>query len=340
VSNTPYDALLVLSFGGPDCRDDVMPFLERVVAGRNIPRDRLLSVAEHYDQFDGVSPINGQNRALIAALIERLATDGPNLPVYWGNRNWHPLIEDTVREMADAGVQRALCFVTSSLSSYSSCRQYLEDIDRARAAVGNNAPEIDKLRVFYNHPNFLQAVAARVLDALEKIPESRRAATPLVFTAHSVPLAMAQSCDYEAQLREASQIVCDQLNHDTWHLVYQSRSGPPSMPWLEPDVCDFIRQLKEQGVEDVVLAPLGFVSDHMEVVFDLDTEAREVCDEIGLNMVRAASVGTHPAFIEMIRELILERTDELEPRWLGSLGLRPNVCAADCCPSGRPTRVG
>jgi ferrochelatase len=263
------------------------------------------------------------------------------LPIYWGNRNWHPLVEETVERMASDGVQRALCFVTSAFSSYSSCRQYLEDIERARAAAspapGNSVPEIEKLRVFYNHPRFVEALADRVQDALNQIPQPRREAAPLVFTAHSVPLAMARSCDYEAQLGEASQLVCDQLGHKTWHLVYQSRSGPPAVPWLEPDVCDFLRELRAQPTQDAVVVPLGFVSDHMEVLFDLDTEARELCDEIGLNMVRAASVGTHPSFIEMIRELILECTEERDPRWVGSLGLRANPCAADCCPSGRPS---
>ena len=336
MSDSAYDALLVLSFGGPEGHDDVMPFLERVVRGRNVPRERLLAVAEHYYAFDGVSPINAQNRALIAALVERMATDGPNLPVYWGNRNWHPLLADTLAEMAAAGVKRALCFVTSAFSSYSSCRQYREDIERARAAVGDHAPQIDKLRIFYNHPGFIEAVVDRTHAALSEIPESRRQVTPLLFTAHSIPLAMAENCDYEAQLNEASQLICDQLNHAPWHLVYQSRSGPPTMPWLEPDVCDHLRELRASGAEDAVLVPLGFVSDHMEVVFDLDTEAREVCDEIGLNMVRAASVGTHPVFVEMVRELMLERMDAREPRWLGTLGLRPTPCVVDCCPSGRP----
>ena len=303
-----------------------------------MPRERLLEVAEHYQQFGGVSPINGQNRELIAAIEKKLAADGPDLPIYWGNRNWHPLMEDTVAKMAEDGVRRALCFVTSAFSSYSSCRQYLEDIDRARAAVGERAPQLDKLRVFCNHPGFIDAVVDRATTAFAEIPDSRHATTPIVFTAHSVPMAMARSCDYEVQLREACELVCERLGHETWHLVYQSRSGPPQVPWLEPDVCDFLRELREQETEDVVLVPLGFVSDHMEVVFDLDTEARELCEEIGLNMVRAATVGTHPAYIDMIRELILERTENLERRWTGTLGLRPDVCPADCCPSGRSAR--
>lgn len=336
MSDTPYDALLVLSFGGPNGPDDVLPFLERVVHGRNVPRERLLEVAEHYYEFDGVSPINAQNRALIAALTERLEAAGPNLPVYWGNRNWHPLVDDTVAEMADAGIRRALCFVTSAFSSYSSCRQYREDIERALVTVGDRAPEVDKLRIFYNHPNFIEAIADRTRAALSEIPDARRAAAPLIFTAHSIPLAMASVCDYEAQLREASQLVADLLEQDRWHLVYQSRSGPPSVPWLEPDVCDFLRELRTQNAEDAVVIPLGFVSDHMEVLFDLDTEARDICKEIGLNMVRAASVGTHPVFVEMIRELILERIESQEPRCVGSLGLRPTPCVVDCCPSGRP----
>ena len=327
-----YDAILIVSFGGPEGMDDVMPFLENVLRGRNVPRERLLGVAKHYELFSGVSPINGQNRKLIAALQEELETKGPHLPVYFGNRNWHPLLADTLREMRDDGVKNALAFVTSAYSSYSSCRQYLEDIERARSSVGPDAPRIDKLRAFHNHPGFIEANVANVLTALKQIPEERRAETQLVFTAHSIPESMAQNCDYQAQLQETSRLVAEALGSEQWKLVFQSRSGSPSQPWLGPDVCDYLRELPATGIRDVVVAPVGFVSDHMEIIYDLDTEALALCRELGLNMVRAATAGTHPAFIEMIRELIMERIDlETPRRSLGANGPRGDVCLPGCC---------
>jgi protoporphyrin/coproporphyrin ferrochelatase len=328
-----YDAILIVSFGGPEQPADVMPFLENVLRGKNVPRERMLEVAEHYNQLGGKSPINEQNRRLISALESELAEHGPRLPVYWGNRNWHPLLPDTLRQMKTDGVQRALAFVTSAYSSYSSCRQYQEDIARACEAVGSGVPVVDKIRVFYNHPGFIEASVDRIRRAFEQIPPQRRPATQLIFTAHSIPLAMAASCRYEEQLKESTRLVTEQLGHNRYRLAYQSRSGPPSQPWLEPDILDGLREVKRDGASDVVIAPIGFISDHMEVIFDLDTQAREVCEELGLNMVRAATVGTHPRFIRMIRELICERMDESAPRLaLGDLGARPDVCAADCCP--------
>jgi protoporphyrin/coproporphyrin ferrochelatase len=327
-----YDAILLVSFGGPEGMDDVMPFLENVLRGRNVPRERMLQVAQHYELFGGVSPINGQNRQLIAALQKELENDGPHLPIYWGNRNWQPMLADTIQEMANDGVKNALAFVTSAYSSYSSCRQYLEDIARARAAVGPAAPTVDKLRAFYNHPGFIRANVENIRAALARIPGPRRGDAEIVFTAHSIPLSMAVNCAYEAQLQEASRLVAEELGHDKWRLVFQSRSGPPTLPWLGPDVCDYLRELKVCGTEDVVVAPVGFVSDHMEIVYDLDTEARKVCEEIGLNMVRSATAGTHPAFIKMIRELILERIDQnTQRRSVGTHGPRHEVCAPDCC---------
>jgi ferrochelatase len=331
-----YDAILVVSFGGPEGMPDVMPFLENVLRGRNVPRERMLAVAKHYELFGGMSPINAQNRQLIAALKQELTSHGLTLPIYWGNRNWHPLLSDTVQQMATDRRRRAIAFVTSAYSSYSSCRQYLEDIERARAAaevaVGNHAPGIDKLRAFYNHPGFITANAENVRAALARIPEERRAATEIVFTAHSLPVSMAGQCEYEAQLQEASSLVASQLGHRSWRLVFQSRSGPPSQPWLEPDVCEYLRELKTAGTMDVVISPVGFVSDHMEIVFDLDTEARALCEELGMNMVRASTAGTHPAFIQMVRELISERIDPAAPRkFLGSHGLPANECQPGCC---------
>ena len=329
-----YDAILVTSFGGPESPDDVMPFLENVLRGKNVPRERMLAVAEHYYHFGGKSPINDQNRQLIAALEAELAQHGPRLPIYRGNRNWHPLLTDTMHQMKSAGVRRALAFVTSAYSSYSSCRQYREDIARAQEAAGGGAPVVDKIRAFHNHPGFIEAVLDRVQCALAKIPQDRRDAAHLVYTAHSIPAGMAQGCDYEKQLNETGRLVAQALGHNRWRLVYQSRSGPASQPWLEPDILDCLRQLKARGVSsDVVIAPIGFVSDHMEIVFDLDTQAHELCVELGLNMVRAETAGTHPQFIRMIRELICERLDETSPKLaLGVLGPRPDFCAQECCP--------
>jgi ferrochelatase len=330
-----YDAILILSFGGPEGMSEVMPFLENVLRGRNVPRERMIEVAHHYELFDGVSPINAQNRALIAALRKELAENGPRLPVYWGNRNWHPMLAGTVQRMADDGIKHALCFVTSAYSSYSSCRQYQENIARAREEVGTSAPQIEKLRVFYNHPGFIESNVERVGAAFEQIPAGRRGEAHLAFTAHSIPKTMADNSDYEAQLLEASRLVAEGVGHENWRLVFQSRSGPPTQAWLEPDISDYLRELKDAGASDVVVSPIGFISDHMEVLYDLDTEARAQAAGLGINMIRAATAGTHPAFIRMIRELILERIDAgLAPRFLGARGIKPSTCPVDCCLPG------
>jgi ferrochelatase len=334
-----YDALLVVSFGGPEGMDDVMPFLENVTRGRGVPRERLLGVAHHYELFGGVSPINEQNRRLIAALRKELDEHGPRLPIYWGNRNWHPLLADTLRQMRDDGIRRALAFVTSAYSSYSGCRQYREDIERARAATGEGAPAVDKLRAFYNHPGFVEPNAENLRAALAQIPAERRGAARVAFTAHSIPEAMAAGCDYEVQLRETCRLVADRASAKSWRLAFQSRSGSPHQPWLEPDICDHLRELKQTGATDVVVQPVGFISDHMEVLFDLDTEARQVSEEIGLNMIRAATVGTHPAFVSMIRELINERMSGGGERpALGTRGASHDFCPADCCLPGTAAR--
>jgi ferrochelatase len=308
-----YDALILLSFGGPEKHEDVIPFLENVLRGRNVPRERMLEVAEHYYHFDGRSPINDQNRAFLAALREAV-----NIPVYWGNRNWHPLLADTVRQMRDDGVRRAVAFATSAFGSYSGCRQYLEDIERARAAVGESAPRINKIGPFSTHPRFIEAMTDRVAQALATLP-----AAQLIFTAHSVPLAMARVSPYVQELEQACRLVASGVNRSEWTLAYQSRSGPPGQPWLDPDIGDYLRQIHANGATEAVIAPIGFLSDHMEVLYDLDTEVRAICDELGIRMVRAATVGTHPAMIRMVAELI-----ETEPV----------VCAADCCPSPRVLR--
>lgn len=330
----PYDAVLVVSFGGPEGPDEVMPFLENVLRGRNVPRERMLDVAHHYELFGGVSPLNGQNRALIAALHDELEAKGPALPIYWGNRNWRPLLPETLRTMAADGVRHALAFVTSAYSSYSGDGQYREDIARARAEIGAAAPRVSVLRKFYNHPGFIAANATYLRVALAAIPEPRRAGTHIAFTAHSIPLAMAHTSMYEAQLRETCRLVAEAVGMDQWALVYQSRSGPPSQPWLEPDILDHLRALRERGVTDVVIAPVGFISDHIEVLYDLDVEARRLAAEIGLNVVRAATAGVHPAFVGMIRELLLERIAGAERRYAGPQGACRDECPGQCAVPG------
>jgi protoporphyrin/coproporphyrin ferrochelatase len=334
-----YDAILIVSFGGPESHDDVIPFLENVLRGRNVPRERMLAVAEHYYHFDGKSPINQQTRELIAALKQELAQHGPNLPIYWGNRNWHPMLADTVRQMKQDGIQRALAFVTSAYSSYSGCRQYREDILRARSEVGPGAPELDKIRVFFNHPDFIEATEERLRAALLQIPAAAGQNTQVIYVAHSVPLSMANTSDYVQQLQEVRKLVSGRLQITNDALVYQSRSGAPGQPWLEPDILDYLREVKEKKLASaVVIAPISFISDHMEVLYDLDIEARQLCDSLSLPIARAKTVGVHPKFISMIRELILERTDGAERRAIGFLGARRDLCAGDCCPA--PQRPG
>lgn len=332
-----YDAVLVISFGGPEGMDDVLPFLENVLRGKNVPEKRMKEVAHHYELFGGVSPINGQNRRMISALKEELKKHDINLPIYWGNRNWHPMLADTLGKMKADGVKRAIAFVTSAYGSYSGCRQYLEDIDRAREVVGEGAPEIDKLRLFYNHPRFIEANVAHLKDSLQRIPEARRKDAHIAFTAHSIPTSMSETCDYEAQLLETCRLVAKAAGLTDWNLAFQSRSGPPTQPWLEPDIQDHLKDAAHRKVKDVVVLPIGFVSDHMEVIYDLDTEAASVAGKAGINFERSLTAGTHPAFISMIRELIEERLGAKEERACqGDRGAAPDVCDTQCCP--RPVR--
>jgi ferrochelatase len=329
-----YQALLLVAFGGPEGPDDVMPFLENVLRGKNVPRARMLAVAEHYQQFGGKSPINAQNRALIAALEAEFSACRLALPIYWGNRNWHPLLPHTLRQMRDDGVRRALAFFTSAYSSYSSCRQYLENIEQARHDVGDQAPQIDKLRAYFNHPGFIEAWVDRAGDALAQLPAEKRSRAQLVFTAHSIPASMAVKCRYEAQLNEAARLVAAALDisRERWQVVYQSRSGPASQPWLEPDVVDHLRDLKSRGATDAVVVPIGFVSDHIEVLYDLDTAARQAADELGIHLVRAKTLGTHPRFVRMIRELVIERIGRAAARpTVGVFEACPDACPPDCC---------
>lgn len=319
---TTYDAVLLLSFGGPEGPDDVIPFLENVTRGRGVPRERLEEVARQYERFGGVSPINDQNRALIAALQAEFDRRGIDLPIHWGNRNWAPYVEDTMTTLADEGHRRVLALATSAYSSYSACRQYLEDIERARAAVGDRAPVVDKIRPYWDQPGFVDAVTDRVRSAVDGAPDD----APLAFTAHSIPLSMASTSDYESQLRAVASAAADRVAPGRpWDLVFQSRSGPPQVPWLEPDIVDHLHALHDDGVTGVVVAPIGFVSDHMEVQFDLDTQAAEAAAELGVTMVRAGTVGTHPTFVAGLVDLV-------EHHLAGDVP----VCRPGCCP--RPER--
>ena len=338
-----YDALLVVSFGGPESNEEVIPFLENVLRGKNVPRERMLAVAEHYYHFGGKSPINQQNRELISALQTELDQNGPRFPIYWGNRNWNPLLVDTMLQMKQDAGRHALAFVTSAYSSYSGCRQYRENIASAQAQVGPGAPEVDKLRVFYNHPGFIEPMVERVRTALSDLPDHARDRARVVYTAHSIPFSMAQACNYVKQLEEVCRLVSEALGRSGDRLVFQSRSGPPTQPWLVPDVLDYLRDIKQQDLAaGVVVAPIGFISDHMEVLYDLDTEAKQLCVELQLPMVRAGTVGAHPRFVRMIRELIEERINETPVRIaVGALGPSHDVCPLDCCPAPqRPAATG
>jgi ferrochelatase len=324
------NAVLLLSFGGPEGPDDVLPFLENVTRGRGIPRSRLMSVAAHYQHFGGVSPINEQNRKLRKAIEDEMSSRGRPLPVYWGNRNWEPYVEDVVARMAADGVNRAVAFATSAYSSASGCRQYHEDLARARQATGPTAPAIEKLPHFFDHPGFITANADALRAALARLPAGLAEQARIVATAHSIPLSMASAAGpqgnlYERQLRAAARAVVDAVHPGRRvDLVWQSRSGPPELPWLEPDINDYLSHLAGQGIPAVVLCPIGFVSDHIEVLWDLDNEARRTAQAHGVLLERAATAGTHPAFVAMIGDLIEERLAG-GPRRLGT------SCPTTCC---------
>lgn len=331
-----YDAILIVSFGGPEGPDDVIPFLDNVLAGLKVPPPVKERIAKRYTRFGGVSPINGETRAFISALETELREHRITLPIYWGNRNWHPLLADTLKNMEDDRVRRAIAHVTSTFSSYSGCRKYREDLYTATAGL-ENATAIDKLRLGFNHPGFITAVMDRVDSALHELPDERRDDATLLFTAHSLPQSMAEHSNYVTQLREACTLVAEGLEQTHWDLVYQSNNASYGEPWLEPDISNALQQLGKGGVEDIVIVPIGFVCDHMEVVLDLDIEARAVAEEVGVNMVRAATVGTHPAYISMVRELIEERLyPDRDHLSLGGLGPSHDVCPPNCCLSGRP----
>ena len=328
----PYDAFLLVSFGGPEGPEDVIPFLRNVTRGRAVPPERLEHVAEHYYRFGGVSPINQQCRDLLGLIEKDFAATGIDLPVYWGNRNWAPYLADTVRAMAADGVRRAIAFVTSAYSSYSSCRQYLDDIELARAQAGAGAPQVDKIRPYFNHPGFIEPLAASTRRAVQALPASVQDDAQLVFTAHSIPAVMAAASGpggsgaYPAQLAEAARLVAERAGRSRpWRLAYQSRSGPPSQPWLGPDVSECLTELSRAGAPAVVLVPVGFVSDHMEVRYDLDVEAAETARRLGLPLARAATPGTSPGFVTMITELVTERlgTERLDTERLSAAPVAP-----------------
>jgi ferrochelatase len=349
----PFDALLLVSFGGPERPEDVVPFLENVTHGRGIPRERLEEVGEHYFLFGGKSPINDQNRALIAAVEEDLRGNGIDVPVYWGNRNWDPYLADTLRQMEADGIRRAACLVTSAYSSYSGCRQYRENLADAVAEVGAGAPQLDRLRHYFNHPGFIEPMVDATLAALADLGDAVRHDAELLFVTHSIPLSMndasgSEGGAYVAQHLSVVDEIVERVRQETGlryshELVYCSRSGPPHVPWLEPDVNDRLEELAADGARAAVVVPIGFVSDHMEVIYDLDTEAAATAEKLGLEFARAATAGVDPRFVAMVRDLLVERAAVergLEVR-RQSVGARPaswDVCPAGCCANARGPR--
>ncbi|MGL5826869.1 MAG: ferrochelatase [Nocardioides sp.] len=343
----PYDAVLLVSFGGPEKPADVVPFLENVTRGRGIPAERLAEVGQHYFRFGGRSPINDQNRELLAAIRTDFAAAGLRVPVYWGNRNWTPYLADVVREMRDDGVRRAACFVTSAYSSYSGCRQYRENL-AAAVADGEGAPRLDRLRHYFNHPGFLGPVVDATVTSLRRLSAPSQA--HVLFVTHSIPESMnetsgphgrAYTTQHESGMREVMARVRRRVGEPVaCELVFCSRSGPPTVPWLEPDVNDRIAQLAAAGVRQLVLVPIGFVSDHMEVIYDLDTEALATAAECGVEVVRAPTPGVDPRFVAMVRELVVERaqaergTAPTRLTW-GDQPPGADRCANRCCPNPR-----
>jgi len=349
----PYDALLLVSFGGPEKPDDVLPFLENVTRGRGIPRERLEEVGEHYYQLGGRSPINDQNREFIAAVEEDFRTTGIDVPVYWGNRNWDPYLTDTLTRMREDGIKRAACLFTSAYSSYSGCRQYRENLADAVAATGPGAPQLDRLRHYFNHPGFVEPLVDATLSALADLGDAARRDAHVLFVTHSIPEAMNTTSGpegdaYVVQHRAVGEEIGERIRQETGHrypteLVFCSRSGPPHVPWLEPDVNDRIEELAADGVGGVVVVPIGFVSDHMEVIYDLDTEARATAEKVGIDFVRAATAGVDPRFVAMVRDLLVERAAvergaEATRATVGPLGPSWDLCPAGCCPNPRGER--
>jgi ferrochelatase len=358
-AGSAYDALLLVSFGGPEGVDDVVPFLQNVTRGRDIPEERLRGAGRHYFHFGGVSPINAQNRAFLDAVRDHFAETGLDLRIYWGNRNWTPYLADAIEQMRADGVRRALAFFTSAYSSYSGCRQYRENLADAARAVGEGAPQIDRIGAYFNHPGFVGPFVDATVEAVQKLADAERSDVRLVFTTHSVPVSMAENSGsvnanhtgqplgaYVLQHRVVAELVSravgDAVGADLpWHLVYQSRSGAPHIPWLEPDIDSHLRAIADSGATAAVVVPIGFVSDHMEVMWDLDTQARAAADEVGLAMVRVATPGTDPRTVAMVAELVRERLDATptaDRLRVGSLPATADCCPSDCCPNPRAPR--
>jgi ferrochelatase len=321
------DALLLVSFGGPEGPADVLPFLAKVTRGRPVPPERLAEIAERYQRVGGVSPLNGQCRRLLADLGQRCASEGITLPWYWGNRNWHPFLTETVATMADAGVRRALAIVTSAYGSYSACRQYREEIAAAAAAVGPRAPEIIKLRHFNDHPGYVMPYVDSVLECLRRFDSGE---TRLIFTAHSIPVAMnaASGPDgnrYLSQVRETASLVAAAVPVSRWDLAWQSASGPAGVPWLEPDVNIHLARVAAEGVRNIVLCPIGFVFDNFEVLWDLDRQAAATARRLGLRYARSSTPGTDPRFVDLIVDLVRERLSPSAARH------QLDDCPDNCC---------
>ena len=343
MSTPAVDAFLLLSFGGPNGPDEVMPFLRQVTSGRGVPDERLAEVAEHYRHYGGISPITAQNQSLMATIDAEFVRRGIELPTYFGNRNWHPFLTATARDMAADGISHALVLSTSATGSYSGCRQYREDLARATTELDGAAPRFTKLRHYFDHPGFIVANVDTVRAALAELPESERGDARLVFTAHSIPVSMNETAGpsgglYLAQHQATARLVAEGVRGAgaEYDLVWQSRSGPPQVAWLEPDINDHLRSLAELGVRAVVVAPTGFISDHLEVAWDLDEEARATAAELGLRLIRAATAGTNAAFVSGIVDLVEEQLNGRAAESLSSLGLCGVDCPSDCCPA--PTR--
>jgi len=299
-----FDSVLLIAFGGPEKREDVRPFLDIVAAGRRIPPERLEEVAHHYELIGGRSPLNELTMRQAEGLRRALERDGKPTPVYVGMRNWHPFLHETLAEMRAGGCRRARGIILSSFQTEASWERYVADVAAARERVGAGAPEVAYAPPWCEHPRFIDAMVARAADALAEVPAPTRANALLIFTAHSVPIAMASGSPYARQLEAAALVIAGRLGHARWQVAYQSRSGAPSDPWLEPDICDALRGVKGQGIEDVVVAPIGFVCDHVEVLYDLDVEARAVAAEVGVRFHRAQTANDHPAFIAMLADLV------------------------------------
>jgi ferrochelatase len=332
-----YDAVLVVSFGGPEGPDDVMPFLDNVFRGLRVTDETKQKIAARYQDFGGLSPINAHTREFIAALKALLDSNGPALPIYWGNRNWHPMLGDTLAQMARDGVKHAVAYVTSTFSSYSGCRKYREDLFEAVDGI-ENAPQIDKLRVGFNHPGFITAVAERIAESRDSLDANQQEKAGLIFTAHSLPESMAATSPYVEQLCDSTASASSLAGFDDWRLVYQSNNARyGGEPWLGPDISDALEEEARAGREDVIVMPIGFVCDHMEVVLDLDVDAARRAEAAGIHMVRAGTVGSHPAYVGMVRDLIVERMSGSGERLsIGELPPKHDFCPSDCCLSGRP----